>query len=71
MSETSTDVIVVRVDCPDITPDEMQRKMETVLEATLSPFFELETVTDWASIKRVRLVYIAWSLFNSRYSITS
>ncbi len=37
-----------------------------MLEATLSPFFELETVTDWASIKRVRLVYIAWSLFNSR-----
>ena len=71
VSETSTDVIVVRVDSPDITPDEMQRKMETVLEATISPFSGLEAITDWASIKKVCLVYIAWSLFNSRCSITS
>ncbi|KJA18218.1 hypothetical protein HYPSUDRAFT_45553 [Hypholoma sublateritium FD-334 SS-4] len=52
VSETSTDVIVVRVDSPDVTPDEVQKKMETVVEATISPFGELENVTDWASIKR-------------------
>jgi hypothetical protein len=43
----------VRVDSPDLTPEAILQKMEAVVVGKLSPFRELEYVTDWVSIKKV------------------
>ncbi|KAF8189715.1 kinase binding protein CGI-121-domain-containing protein [Pholiota molesta] len=52
VSEANTDVIVVRVDSPDLTPEAILQKMEAVVVGKLSPLTELEYVSDWVSIKK-------------------
>ncbi|KAF9475898.1 CGI-121-domain-containing protein [Pholiota conissans] len=52
VSDANTDVIVVRIDSPELTPEAVLKKMEAVVVGTLSPFSDLENITDWASIKK-------------------
>ncbi|PPQ78807.1 hypothetical protein CVT25_010676 [Psilocybe cyanescens] len=52
VSNEDSDVILVRIDSPDLTPSIVQEKMKDVVSGDLVPFSELENVTDWASIKK-------------------
>lgn len=49
-------MILVRIDSPDLSPSEVEKKMKEVVSGDLVPFSELERVTDWASIKKVSTV---------------
>ncbi|KAF8960249.1 kinase binding protein CGI-121-domain-containing protein [Flammula alnicola] len=52
VSETNADVLVVRIDSPDLSPEAVQQKMKDAVIGTVVPLSELESITDWASVKK-------------------
>ncbi|KDR74363.1 hypothetical protein GALMADRAFT_250235 [Galerina marginata CBS 339.88] len=52
VSETNTDVFVIRIDSPDLDASTVQEKMKEVISGNIVPISELADITDWASIKK-------------------
>ncbi|TFK28609.1 CGI-121-domain-containing protein [Coprinopsis marcescibilis] len=52
ISDTSTDMIVVRVGDASLPPSNAQELMKDVVIGTIVPFSELEQVTDWGAVKK-------------------
>jgi hypothetical protein len=50
----------VRVDSPELPSEIVEGKMKSAVSGNIVPITELESVTDWASVKKVR--YIGFSL---------
>jgi len=51
----------VRVDSPELSSEIVEEKMMLAVSGNIVPITELESVTDWASVKKVR--YIGFSPF--------
>ncbi|KIM42761.1 hypothetical protein M413DRAFT_18501 [Hebeloma cylindrosporum] len=52
VSGTNTDVFVVRVDSPELSSELVEEKMKLEVSGNVVPIAELESVTDWASVKK-------------------
>ncbi|KAF5322926.1 hypothetical protein D9619_001268 [Psilocybe cf. subviscida] len=52
VSDTNTDVLVVRIDSPGLSSQEVEKRMLNAIEGTIVPLTELEHVTDWAAVKK-------------------
>ncbi|KAG2014160.1 hypothetical protein CC2G_011003 [Coprinopsis cinerea AmutBmut pab1-1] len=52
ISDTTTDMIVVRVGDVALPPSNAQELMKDVVIGHIVPFSELEEITDWAAIKK-------------------
>ncbi|KAH9487233.1 EKC/KEOPS complex subunit [Psilocybe cubensis] len=52
VSNEDSDLILVRVDSPDLNSSDVEKKMREVVSGDLVAFSELEKVTDWASVKK-------------------
>lgn len=53
MSDTSATLFVVRIGPPELA--DVESKMSAVVSGTLSPFSDLDGITDWAAVKKVGL----------------
>ncbi|KAG5645762.1 hypothetical protein DXG03_005299 [Asterophora parasitica] len=54
VSEKTTAVIVVRIDGPE---EGVEEKIAAAVAGTLTPFTELDTVTDWAAVKKASAAF--------------
>jgi len=61
ISNTSTDVIVVRIDTTDATALDIESKAKSVIKGRLASLDELSAVTDWNSIKKASFHSVAIS----------
>ncbi|KAF8164797.1 kinase binding protein CGI-121-domain-containing protein [Crassisporium funariophilum] len=52
VSESNTDVIVVKIDSRDLAPETVEENMKAVIDGTVVQLSELEGVTDWPSVKK-------------------
>ncbi|PPQ73107.1 hypothetical protein CVT26_014728 [Gymnopilus dilepis] len=52
VSEGTADVLVVRIDSPDLSSSTVEQKMKEAVKGDIVPLSELSQVTDWATIKK-------------------
>lgn len=52
VSDTTSALFVVRIDGPNMSPSEIQDKMNAVVSGTVVPVSVLETLTNWTTIKK-------------------
>ncbi|OSD01986.1 CGI-121-domain-containing protein [Trametes coccinea BRFM310] len=50
VADATTSLIVVRIASPDL--NDVQQRMNAVVEGTLTPLDQLAQITDWASVKK-------------------
>ena len=65
VSASLTDLLVVRIDSPKLTQDSAQDKMCKAVKGDLVPLSELNHVTDWTIIKKVRYLLSSLSIWSS------
>jgi len=54
-----TDFFVVRVDSPKLSSEILEEKMELAVSGNIVLITELESVTDWVSVKKVCYLYFS------------
>lgn len=55
ISDSTTSLLVVRIDAGAVPTEEMEARMKRVVDGELIPLSHLEEVTDWSTIKKVRI----------------
>ena len=55
VSDLTSALFIVRIGGPEISPSRVQEGMDAVVSGTLVPINELREVTNWFTIKKVRV----------------
>ncbi|KAJ7644349.1 kinase binding protein CGI-121-domain-containing protein [Roridomyces roridus] len=52
VSDTSTSLVVVRIDSPELSVTDIERDMDAAVNGTKVPFADLRDITDWTAVKK-------------------
>ncbi|KAF4574507.1 hypothetical protein EYR36_005849 [Pleurotus pulmonarius] len=52
VSDTTTTLLVVRIDGPDLQPEQIKRDIDAIVSGEILPLDQLQDITDWHTVKK-------------------
>ncbi|KAF9453144.1 CGI-121-domain-containing protein [Macrolepiota fuliginosa MF-IS2] len=66
ISDTTTSLLVVRIDAGTIPANDMELKMKKVVNGEIVPFSQIKDITDWSTIKKYHKLVDELAIKNAR-----